>query len=1144
VRRLSRSIDDIRAHYTVVVVGSGYGGGVAASRLARAGQTVCVLERGRELHPGEYPDTLSEAWRELQLHRPGLDKDSPTGLFDFRITDKVAVLVGCGLGGTSLINAGVVLEPDPRVFDANWPKLLQGRTDADLQLGFDRAREMLKPTPYPDDQGPLLKLEAFEHSASQLGAHVDRPDIAVTFQDGVNHVGVEQHACNGCGDCVTGCNYGAKNTTLMNYLPDSCNFGAEIFCEVSVNSLHRYDGRWQVHYTAIDDERRVFGAKGAVVTADVVVLAAGTLGSTEILLRSRREHGLALSGQLGHRFSGNGDFLGFGYDGQRKVDGERLRVNAVGRGPDRPRPNQHKVGPCITGMIDLRDPEKGGILIQEGVVPGAIGGLLPAAFAAVSGGPLDFARAFSGPYRGPISRTQTYLVMGRERTFGELVLNEEDHLDIMWDPDDDPLYGRIETALRTAARGIEAEYHPNPFWSEPLGYDPLTVHPLGGCAMADHAGAGVVDHQGRVFSGRDGDAVHEGLFVADGSVVPVPLAANPLLTISALAERTCALLAKAKGWTIDYDLPSSPSTPVAPAKPRLRFSERMRGHFARDELSSFKAGEIKGKEGDSPLDLILTILSNDLDEMVTKADHRAKVIGTVVAPKLSREPLQITNGEFQLFDRNPSRVETWNMWYRLDLRSEEGPEYRLEGYKVVHDDRGFDVWGDTTTLHVTMSKVVAGKAMPIGVGIVRVKPADLFRQLTTIEVLGVAGIRKRLGYLAKFGGLFAGTLYDIYARVFTGPSTDEADAISKQRPLRLPPPVVWTLPLPGKRLGVPPKRPTMVRLTRYKGGTKGPVLLAPGFGVSTLSFSTGTIDTNLPEYLVANEYDVWLFDYRASPVLNQSGKRYSVDDIATQDWPTAIEHVRAVTGARDVQVVAHCVGSMSLLMGILSEKVAGVRSIVSSQLTLHAYSSGPVHLRARFRTANIMWYLRIRRLTTNVKRTPLHQFLTGLLRSYAKPGCQNPVCARVFAIYGPSYLHEQLNDATHDAIGAMFGSNNVRAFKQLTRIVRHRQAVDWRGRDVYLKPRENLKRLAIPIHFLSGERNLEFTPECSEKTMALLRDVNGVHLYSRDVVPAYGHMDCFVGRDAAKDIFPGILSHLELTNPPVYEGVAAPGPGI
>ena len=125
-----------------------------------------------------------------------------------------------------------------------------------------------------------------------------------------------------------------------------------------------------------------------------------------------------------------------------------------------------------------------------------------------------------------------------------------------------------------------------------------------------------------------------------------------------------------------------------------------------------------------------------------------------------------------------------------------------------------------------------------------------------------------------------------------------------------------------------------LRLTRFRGGPKGPVILSPGFGTSALAYTLDTTDTNFPEYLYEHGYDVWVLDYRASPALPSGSTQFSLDDIATYDYPAAVEKVRAQAGAQSVQIMAHCVGSLTMLMA-LSLGLSGVRSAVASQLTLH-----------------------------------------------------------------------------------------------------------------------------------------------------------------------------------------------------------------
>jgi cholesterol oxidase len=577
--RLSSPVEEIRDHYTVVVVGSGYGGGIAASRLARAGQRVCVLERGKERLPGEFPRTTAEVIPELQVDKHGAHIDLHNGLFDMRFFKDINVLVGCGLGGTSLINANVSIRADPRVFeDLRWPAALRADL-AGLEAGYRRAIEMLVPVAVPDAVTPA-KTAAQDRSAAALGAPFRRTEVNVTFEPppaGVNHVGVEQPACSQCGDCVTGCNTGAKNTTLMNYLPDAVNHGAEIYTELEVRRVsRRVDGTYVVHFRALGAGCQQLDAPDRSVAADLVILSAGTLGSTEILLRSRRT-GLATSDHVGRGFTGNGDVLGFGYNCDD-------RINGIGLGDREARRDEHGqpvdgVGPCITSVIDLRDPKApvdDGLIIEEGSLPGALGCLLPGPLALTDcalgvredRGIVDSLRRklrkavsfVAGPRRGAMQRTQTYLVMGHERTTGTMALDPaSDRVELTWsDIGDEPVFERIDRRLIETTRALGGSFVRNPLWTEAFHHHLITVHPLGGCVMADAADHGVVDHKGQVFCAATGGEVHDGLHVLDGSVIPRSLGCNPLLTISALTERACALIAADRGWTIDRTMPSRP----------------------------------------------------------------------------------------------------------------------------------------------------------------------------------------------------------------------------------------------------------------------------------------------------------------------------------------------------------------------------------------------------------------------------------------------------------------------------------------------------------------------------------------------------------------------------------------------------------
>src|SRR5438552_1928661 len=139
--RLASPIGDLEEHYEVVVVGSGYGGAISASRLARADRKICLLERGKEFQPGEYPDSVLEAAADCQIDLQPIHLGSRLGLYDIRINDDINVFMGCGLGGTSLVNANVAIEADPRVFEQpQWPSEIaeDSRRSEERRVGKER----------------------------------------------------------------------------------------------------------------------------------------------------------------------------------------------------------------------------------------------------------------------------------------------------------------------------------------------------------------------------------------------------------------------------------------------------------------------------------------------------------------------------------------------------------------------------------------------------------------------------------------------------------------------------------------------------------------------------------------------------------------------------------------------------------------------------------------------------------------------------------------------------------------------------------------------------------------------------------------------------------------------------------------------
>jgi cholesterol oxidase len=543
---LATSWDHRKSAYDFVVIGSGYGGAISAARLASANldpkPSICILERGKEWPTGTFPETLP------QVAGAARSDLNPLGLYELLNYPDISVIKGSGLGGTSLINANVAIIPDREVFEQfHWPSSL---TYDALQPYYQRAHQALAANPHPRGM-QLGKVQALDRRAQQLGMRVQPLDIVVNFDvDGPNAFGVNQKPCIDCGNCVSGCNVGAKNTLYMNYLPMAAKAGATIFTQTKVEWLEKLAaGGWRIHGKHVNDD-----GSGKTFTLDTreIILSAGSLNSTEILLRSEM-HGLSVSPALGTKFNGNGDFFGLAYNGGWETDVLGYAVADKPASSDSPEP-----GPNIVGLVRYTAglPEAQRIAIEDFSFPRAYVEASKAVFGLIRGQDtvtgnekaqsdrltrdLKLGAQLHDP-NGAMNHSMLYLVMGQDNARGTILFEApwtepDGRIRLSWDQaGQQQIFTRMNEELRRHARALQANFISNPTWSVfKLGHL-ITAHPLGGCPMGDDYLQGAVDPFGRVFAG-DG-SVHDGLYVTDGSVIPSALGVNPLITISALTER-------------------------------------------------------------------------------------------------------------------------------------------------------------------------------------------------------------------------------------------------------------------------------------------------------------------------------------------------------------------------------------------------------------------------------------------------------------------------------------------------------------------------------------------------------------------------------------------------------------------------------
>lgn len=560
--------------FDAVVVGSGFGGSVMAYRLAKAGMRVCVLERGKPYPPGSFSRTPREV--STNFWDPS---EGRYGLFNIWSFRGMSAIVSSGLGGGSLIYANVFIRKDAAWFEdpilgenGRWPI-----TRADLDPHYDAVEKIIDIARYPMGYQHDNKTSALRDAARRLGiAETDGtgdpskpqwylPHLAVTFTEpnatearpgrvfdqGDNLHGMPRETCRLCGECDVGCNYGAKNTMDYTYLTHAQREGAVIraLCEVKTFSPGP-GGGYRVAYVSHDlDSRTTSGAIDSENTreimADRLIVCAGTLGSTYLLLKMK-DLGLLpnLSPTLGTRFSGNGDLLMFATR-CKDEKGEAVRLDA-------------SRAPVITSTFRFPDgvddgSNARGFYLQDAGYPLMLDYVwelldphwIPRWARALGG----FVRsAITGDVRGEIDRqieeiagdgrmssgSTPLLGMGRDVPDGVMSTKCDPTtgvplLQLDWDAA--PSRGYQQGAFahgKAVANALGGDFTTNPLTR--LFNDLVTVHPLGGCPMGSAPDSGVVDDGGEVYS-------YPGLYVADGSVLPGPVGANPSFTIAAVADR-------------------------------------------------------------------------------------------------------------------------------------------------------------------------------------------------------------------------------------------------------------------------------------------------------------------------------------------------------------------------------------------------------------------------------------------------------------------------------------------------------------------------------------------------------------------------------------------------------------------------------
>jgi len=1195
--KLSSTQFAIKKKYDVVVIGSGYGASVAAARFSELGKSVCVLEKGKEYSQGEFPNDVTSALDNLQLNSLPDGLQNRSGLYDYKVFEGLHVLSGSGLGGGSLINAGVIEKPIPEVLtDKVWPEEFRKDIDTRLKEGFKLASEILGAKEYPFGKKgfpDLRKNELLKDSAKELAKEFKNLKLSIHFDEaGLNKNGIFQSPCIGCGNCTTGCNHDAKNSLDKNYLAIAVNNGAEIFTKVYVSHFKiSSDNTYTVYFQVLDKgTEKIEENLLQVVMSDILVLGAGSIGSTEILLRTKEIAGLKFSEKLGLHFTGNGGIISVGLNLKSVVNQvgfekgilpdrrSELDRRANSKRNKKDRRNSpimklgtrffvefgKKVGPTITAMIDNRNQKdmSADNVIEDAAFPGIfsdyyilywLAGSIQANRISNPQSSLDLIKTISknltnGIKNPVINNASILLGVGHDGSRGIIELIESQNIlnskvNIDWSE-----YANQQNIVELLSDMKELiELNGGDFvdYRGVFTGNPVSVHPMGGAIMGDSIKTGVVNHALQVFNPNGKEEVYNGLYVMDGGVIPRSLGINPILTITAIAERAMFIYRESYLATVNENKKSSvivsPLDSLNAYRDQfnnlnelgLRFEEKFLGYWNTDNQSYAKSYESGLKLGSGhSFNMELSVHIKNIDSYISD-EAIGNLSGLIDCPMLDISgKMNVLKGNFhQFFEPKPnSRIKYFK--YDLEFSCSKGNSYFIEGYKELSVGNYLDLWKELTCLYFKVYSKKNNQLEYIGSGITKVSFSDfVLINLATMRSVNDRDLLSSGFTKSQFTNFFLKKVLDVYTpKVSLRKVEDlipEKTTIVRHTDVGIHSATIQNYPIE-----TPDKLWLNLRKVSRKESSKNSILLIHGLTSSSDMYIMPEHD-NITNYFLDLGYTVWLYDFRMSSRLpyNLTKHEYSFDHVASYDMPLATSLIRNEIGKEaKLNVICHCLGSVSFMMSLFAGLQTNVDSVISNSVSLFC--------RVPFFAKMKLQYLIQSGLLENVLRLNLvepdalgkNDWLQNIVsygNSLFQHECDNATCHMLSFMWGSGesalFNHRNMLDISHNRLSDLFGGTTLHFYKHVLKIANAGIPVrfDESNPEFMHLPSnymQNAEKNKIPILFVTGADNKVFTDSnyyAYKKLRYFSPDLYQFHSFSD-----YGHQDVFMGKNVNFDVFP------------------------
>lgn len=586
------------------------------------------------------------------------------------------------------------------------------------------------------------------------------------------------------------------------------------------------------------------------------------------------------------------------------------------------------------------------------------------------------------------------------------------------------------------------------------------------------------------------------------------------------------------------------------------FTEVMSGfiHYdqgmVEDERATYELAYRSAKSLCESARFFLSMQAFNATNMLNSSQHRGLLTGTFVCPTIPGSPFMVQRGEFNLFILDHKAPGTRNLTYDFDMKGLNGKKLHFHGYKVVDSSVALaplSLWRSTSTLYVTVSEHVPGmcddlddedawrRGRVLAKGIMHIRPADFVSELLTMTPTGSSLLKKAISaasfltfFTRKSLSLFFGPLTPLqypsqtYSGYINNTPPDDSIAIYASDGVctRM---HIW--------------EPTSVPASGVKD-----LFMIPGASVDHQIYALPTIPFNAVNYFTRAGYRVHISVHRIGQLMVAENMWTTYD--ARLDLKACLEYIRSKNGSAKVYCIAHCMGSVAFSTGLLDGTIPSswVLGITCSQvfmnpiwqtLNMIKVLAGPVPLDKLYTWLGGTWFS----CSTSRDDTLVQKFINQLLRFYPderRELCNNAACHRTTFVFGRCWNHRNLNEATHRQIDRFFGGVNTKLLNLLMR--QGFEGHVMRNAPLYevLTTKKNIARLkGVPVMLFSGGDNAVLSPESTSRTYEILCDTFGSEGggegvdYRRKVVPGYGHLDCWMGRNAWKDVYPFVREEVD-----------------